>query len=141
MARAYKTVPASPPGASPDGTSRHGGPPIGEVIAARRCRRSFAAGAIGLSELSTVLQWSYGITGEVECHGGEVQRFRARPQLALFIRPRSTWACTPSVVSTGICHYEVPEKSLTLLSRGDPSARLYEICCGRSMYVWRQLSC
>jgi SagB-type dehydrogenase family enzyme len=34
-------------------------------------------------------------------------------------------------LEAGVFHYEVPEASLALLRRGDPTDRLHEACCGQ----------
>jgi SagB-type dehydrogenase family enzyme len=34
-------------------------------------------------------------------------------------------------LEAGIYHYEVPDASLALLNRGDPTDRLHDVCCGQ----------
>jgi SagB-type dehydrogenase family enzyme len=85
---------------------------------------------VSLSEVSTLLQWSYGITGEVGVHGGEIQSFRAAPSAGA-LYPAEVYLGVRAVegIDAGIYHYEVPDNSLAVLSRGDPSSRLYYVCC------------
>jgi SagB-type dehydrogenase family enzyme len=130
MARAYKRyrlhsqvpLPRLPVGAV--------GPLFGEVIAARRSNRNFASDQLSLSQVSAILQWSYGITGEVGMPGGGVQHFRAAPSAGA-LYPAEMYLGIRAVqgLEAGIYHYEVPVTSLALLGRGDPTDHLYEACC------------
>jgi SagB-type dehydrogenase family enzyme len=85
-----------------------------------------------LREVSAILQWSYGITGEVRMAGGGVQSFRAAPSAGA-LYPAEIYLGVRAVrgLDAGIYHYEVPESSLALLSQGDPTERLHEVCCGQ----------
>jgi SagB-type dehydrogenase family enzyme len=130
MARAYKRYRLHPQVPLPRPSRDTSGPPLGEVIASRRSRRSFASDELELTELAAIMQWSYGITGEVGIRGGGVQRFRASPSAGA-LYPAEIYLGVRGVrgLEPGIYHYEVPETSLALLSRGDPTDRLYEVCC------------
>lgn len=132
MARAFKRYPRHPQVPLPTVPENLVGPPLGDVMAARRSARTFASDGISLSEVSTVLQWSYGITGQVGVHGGEIQSFRAAPSAGA-LYPAEIYLGVRAVegVDAGIYHYEVQENSLALLNRGDPSGRLYDVCCGQ----------
>ena len=130
MTRAYKRYrlhPQVPLPSLPVGTV---GPPFGEVIATRRSHRDFASDQLSLSQVSAILQWSYGITGYAGMPGGGVQRFRAVPSAGA-LYPAEIYLGIRAVegLEGGIYHYEVPVNSLALLGRGDPTGRLYEVCC------------
>jgi SagB-type dehydrogenase family enzyme len=133
MARAYKRYRLHPQTALPQVPFDRAGPPLAEVISARRSSRNFAAHELELADVSTILQWSYGITGEVEIAGGGVQRFRAVPSAGA-LYPAEIYLGVRAVcgLEAGIYHYEVPETSLALLSRGNPADRISEICCGQT---------
>ena len=132
MARAYKRYRLHQQTALPPVPTDLSGPPIGEVIAARRSNRDFSPMPLGLTEVSAILQWSYGITTETVLPGGGRQRFRAAPSAGalypaeLYLGVRAVEGLAP-----GIYHYEVPSASLALLGRGDPGDRLCEVCCGQ----------
>jgi SagB-type dehydrogenase family enzyme len=132
MARAYKRYRLHPQVRLPRVPADAVGSPLGEVIAARRTIRTFAPDQPTLSEVSAILQWGYGITGEVRIPGGGVQSFRAAPSAgALYPAEIYLGVRTVRGLDAGIYHYEVPEHSLALLSRGDPTERLYDVCCGQ----------
>lgn len=130
MARAYKRYRLHFQVPLPTLVGRVVGPSFGEVIVGRRSDRSFASDQLSLSQVSAILQWSYGITGEVGVPGGGVQRFRAAPSAGA-LYPAEIYLGVRAVqgLEEGIYHYEVPVASLALLSRGDPTDRLYEVCC------------
>ena len=132
MARAYKRYrlhPQVPLPLIPVDACRSA---FAEVIAARRSRRNFASSQLELTEVSAIMQWSYGITGEVGIPGGGVQRFRAVPSAGA-LYPAEIYMGVRAVrgLDEGIYHYEVSERSLALLSRGNPADRLHEVCCGQ----------
>jgi SagB-type dehydrogenase family enzyme len=130
MARAYKRYRLHPQVPLPEVPVGTGGPPFCEVIAERRSNRNFTPEPLSLSEVSTILQWSYGITGEVGAPGGGVQRFRAAPSAGA-LYPAEMYLGVRAVqgLEGGIYHYEVPVPALALLDRGDYTDRLYEVCC------------
>ena len=128
MARAYKRYRLRPQVPLPR-IQMDLGAPIGEVLAARRSKRNFAARSLGLPALATLLQWSYGITGEARIAGGGVQHFRAAPSAGA-LYPAEMYLGVRAVqgLEAGVYHYEVAKSSLALLSRGDPTERLCNIC-------------
>lgn len=130
MARAYKRYRLHPQVPLPRLPADAVGPPFGEVIAARRSNRNFASDQLSLSQVSAILQWGYGITGEAGIPGGGVQRFRAAPSAGA-LYPAEIYLGVRAVQGLvgGIYHYEVPVVSLALLGPGDPTDRLYEVCC------------
>jgi SagB-type dehydrogenase family enzyme len=132
MARAFKRYRLHPQVPLPRVPTDAAGPPVGQVIAARRSGRTFASSPLTLTEVSTILQWSYGVTGEVGIPGGGIQRFRAAPSAGA-LYPAEIYLAVRGVqaLDQGIYHYEVEEASLALLSRGDPTDRLYDACCGQ----------
>jgi SagB-type dehydrogenase family enzyme len=132
MARAYKRYRLHPQVPLPRVPVDAGGAPLAEVIAARRSRRNFASHQLELTELSAIMQWSYGISGEVGIAGGGVQHFRAVPSAGA-LYPAEIYLGVRAVrgLEAGIYHYEVPETSLALLNRGNPADRLHEVCCGQ----------
>jgi SagB-type dehydrogenase family enzyme len=130
MARAYKryrSYPQTPLPALPAGLV---GPPIGDVIAARRSHRNFAGIPLELGEVAAVLQWSYGVTGEAIMPGGARQQFRAVPSAGA-LYPAELYLGVRAVngLEPGMYHYEVPSASLAQLSRNDPTLLLHEACC------------
>jgi SagB-type dehydrogenase family enzyme len=130
MARAYKRYRLHPQVPLPSRPVDDVRPPVGDVIAARRSRRNFGSDALSLTQVSTILQWSYGITGEAGMPGGGVQRFRAAPSAGA-LYPAEIYLGVRAVqgLENGIYHYEVPVTSLALLVRGDPTDQLHEVCC------------
>jgi SagB-type dehydrogenase family enzyme len=132
MARAYKRYRLHPQVPLPPVPVDAVGPPFAEVIAARRSKRNFASRQLELAEVSAILQWSYGITGEGRIDGGGAQRFRAAPSAGA-LYPAEIYLGVRAVrgLEAGIYHYEVPDASLALLTNGNPANRLHEICCGQ----------
>lgn len=134
MARAYKRYRLHPQTRLPppvtDGAAARG---FAEVIANRRSRRDFSSAPLELDELSALLRWSYGITGETRIPGGGIQYFRAAPS-AGGLYPAEIYLGVRSVrgLDPGLYHYEVTENSLALLNRGNPADILYKICCGQA---------
>jgi SagB-type dehydrogenase family enzyme len=132
MARAYKRYRLHPQVPLPRLPKDTAGVPFHELIATRRSRRTFASDRLTLTELSAILQWSYGITGSARIAGGGVQSFRAAPSAGA-LYPAEIYLGVRAVqeLDAGIYHYEVPETSLALLSRGDPTDDLFAVCCGQ----------
>src|SRR4051812_33278328 len=122
MARAYKRYRRHPHVALPSVPDDFVGPPLADVIAARRSRRAFGSTPLALSEVSALLRWTYGITGEIVIPGGGVQRFRAAPSAGA-LYPAEIYLGVRAVhgLEAGIYHYEVPDAALALLDRGDPT--------------------
>ena len=132
MARAYKIYRSHPQTPLPPLPADLVGPPIADVIAARRSHRNFSPDQLDLTELSAILQWSYGVTAEVGIPGGARQSFRAAPSAGA-LYPAEIYLAARAVtgLEPGIYHFEVPNASLALLERGDPTDRLHGICCGQ----------
>jgi SagB-type dehydrogenase family enzyme len=132
MARAYKRYRFHQQTPLPPLPANLVGPPIAEVVGARRSNRDFSPAQLELTDVSAILQWSYGITAEAVLPGGGRQRFRAAPSAGA-LYPAELYLGVRAVagLESGIYHYEVPSASLALLSRGDPGDRLYEACCGQ----------
>jgi SagB-type dehydrogenase family enzyme len=132
MARGYKRYRLHPQVPLPPAPGSAGGLSFNELTAARRSRRNFASSELPLIELSAILQWSYGATGEAGMPGGGVQRFRAAPSAGA-LYPAEIYLGVRAVegLTAGIYHFEAPEPSLALLSCGDPTNRLFEVCCGQ----------
>jgi len=130
MACAYKRYQSYPQTPLPPIPANLVGPPIANVIAARRSNRNFTSNQLDLTEVSAIMQWSYGVTAEVGLPGGARQRFRAAPSAGA-LYPAEIYLGVRAVkgLDTGIYHYEVPNASLALLDRGNPVDRLHEICC------------
>jgi SagB-type dehydrogenase family enzyme len=130
MARAYKRYRSHPQTPLPPIPADLVGPPIADVVAARRSNRNFASDQLDLTEVSAIMQWSYGVTAEVGIPGGARQSFRAAPSAGA-LYPAEIYLAARAVkgLETGIYHFEVPNASLALLERSDPTDRLHEICC------------
>jgi SagB-type dehydrogenase family enzyme len=134
IARAYKRYRLHPQVRLPPVPVDAVGRPFAEVIAARRSKRNFSPHPLELTEVSAIMQWSYGISGEVGIPGGGVQRFRAVPSAGA-LYPAEIYLGVRAVrgLDAGIYHYDVPDTSLALLSRRNPADRLYEICCRQEL--------
>jgi len=130
MAQAYKRYRLRPKVRLPQPTAV--APSLPAVMASRRSRRSFSPEPLELDELSAILRWSYGITGGTALPGGGVQRFRAAPSAGA-LYPAEIYLGVRAVrgLDAGLYHYEVPDSSLALLTRGNPADLLREICCGQ----------
>jgi SagB-type dehydrogenase family enzyme len=78
------------------------------------------------------LQFSYGITGHIRMPGGGAQPLRAAPSAGA-LYPAELYVAVRDIdeLDAGIYHYEVPDNQLALLSRGDPTERVCEVCCGQ----------
>jgi SagB-type dehydrogenase family enzyme len=132
MARAYKRYRLHARMALPAVPHRIEAVSLGEAIAARRTQRDFASAPIALADLSALVQWTYGITGQMNLPGGEVQHLRAAPSAGA-LYPGEIYLGVRAVegLDAGIYHYEVPDNTLARLSSGDPSDELVKICCGQ----------
>lgn len=107
-------------------------PSVPETIRSRRTRRAFATDELTLTEVSSILQLAYGITGHARLPGGGRQPFRAAPSAGA-LYPAELYLAVRNVsgIEAGIYHYEVPDNQLAQLSAGDPGQRLAEVCCGQ----------
>jgi SagB-type dehydrogenase family enzyme len=132
MARAYKRYRQRPKVDLSPIPIDHEWPSLRQTIAARRTSRAFAPDELTLAEVSAILQLSYGITGHVRMPGGGAQPLRAAPSAGA-LYPAELYVAVRDVrgLDPGIYHYEVPENQLALLSRGDPTEQLFEVCCGQ----------
>lgn len=101
-----------------------------EVVASRRSVREFGKEELSLSELSKVLHQSYGITGEIKHPDGGTIPLRSAPSGgALYPAEIYLGIRNVSDVEPGIYHYNVPDHALELMISGDPTEKLYEVCC------------
>jgi SagB-type dehydrogenase family enzyme len=132
MAKAYKRYRQRPKVDLPPIPTEHAAMSLRQTIASRRSQRSFAAEGLTLQELASILQLSYGITGEVSALGGGTQPLRAAPSAgALYAAEVYVSVRDVRGLDAGIYHYEVPDNQLALLRCGDASRRLAEVCCGQ----------
>jgi SagB-type dehydrogenase family enzyme len=104
-----------------------------ELAAARRTHREFSSEPLRLAELSSVLQWSYGVTGTIPLPGGGMQPLRAAPSAGA-LYPGELYLGVRAVddLAPGLYHYDVPESSLARLAPGDPTDVLTRVCCGQA---------
>lgn len=132
MARAYKRYRYHPRVALPPVPADLGGPAFPALVAARRTRRDFAAEPVDLAELSAILRWSYGVTGELDIVGGGRQPVRAAPSAGA-LYPAEIYLAVRAVrgLEAGLYHYEVPDHALALLRRGNPADLVHDVCCGQ----------
>ena len=102
-----------------------------EVVASRRSIRDFNNDKkLSLNELSKLLHQSYGITGEMKRPDGGTIPLRAAPSGgALYPAEIYLGIRNVSDVEPGIFHYNVPDHALELLIPGDPTEKLFEVCC------------
>jgi SagB-type dehydrogenase family enzyme len=101
-----------------------------EVVASRRSVRDFGEEELSLSELSKVLHQSYGITGEIKRPDDGTIPLRSTPSGgALYPAEIYLGIRNVSDLEPGIYHYNVPDHALELLISGDPTEKLYEVCC------------
>lgn len=102
-----------------------------EVVSSRRSVRSFNnEETLNLSELSKLLHQSYGITGEMKRPDGGTIPLRTAPSGgALYPAEIYLGIRNVSGVGPGIYHYNVPDHALELLTPGNPTEKLYEVCC------------
>jgi len=133
MSRAYKQYPTAPRIKLPsienipqcDRT-------FDEVISSRRSLRDFANLDISLDEFSKILHQSYGITGELPGKGDFRQEFRSAPSAGA-LYPAEIYIAIRKVsgIEPGIYHYNVPNHEIELMISGDPTERIFEVCCGQ----------
>ena len=133
MSRAYKQYPYSqrvklPAIESIDQNNRT----FDEIISSRRSVRDFADLDLDLNDLSKLLHQSYGITGELPGKNGFRQSLRSAPSAGA-LYPAEIYISIRKVagVEPGIYHYNVPNHELELLIPGDPTDKVFEICCGQ----------
>ncbi|HEX8167900.1 MAG TPA: SagB/ThcOx family dehydrogenase [Beijerinckiaceae bacterium] len=97
----------------------------------RRTRRDFADEPLGLDELSFVLAFSYGETGEAGIVGTrERMGLRAAPS-AGGLYPIEIYVGVRSVegLEKGFYHYDTQRHGLDVLKLGDRTRRMYDLCC------------
>jgi hypothetical protein len=99
MARAYKRYRSFPQTPLPPIPPDLVGPPIADVIAARRSSRNFVPGQLDLTEISAILQWSYASPLKLGSPAARENGFAERHPPAHSIRLKSISACAPSEVS------------------------------------------
>ncbi len=140
MSRAYKLYPNLPRVKLPaiEGIDQNGRT-FDEVLSSRRSVRDFADLELDLDDLSKILHQSYGITGELPGKGGFRQDLRSAPSAGA-LYPAEIYIAVRKVagVEPGIYHYNVPHHEIELLIPGDPTEKIFEVCCGQE-YV-RQTS-
>jgi SagB-type dehydrogenase family enzyme len=140
MSRAYKQYPNLPRVKLPaiEGIDQNGRT-FDEVLSSRRSVRDFADLELDLDDLSKILHQSYGITGELPGKGGFRQDLRSAPSAGA-LYPAEIYIAVRKVagVEPGIYHYNVPHHEIELLIPGDPTEKIFEVCCGQE-YV-RQTS-
>ena len=93
--------------------------------------RDFADLDLSLDELSKILHQSYGITGEAARQQGDFrQDFRSAPSAGA-LYPAEIYVAVRKVsgVEPGIYHYNVPNHEIELMIPGDPTEKMYEVCC------------
>ena len=134
----YKVYPEAPRTPLPKPEVK-GGPPLWEVVARRRSRRSFARRPLPPGVLSQLLWAAQGISGATE--GCELRTTHSAGALY----PVETYVLVQSVadIEPGVYHYDVRGHALERLSRGDPSVRASEAALGQRftasanvVFVW-----
>lgn len=117
----YKVYPEAPRLVLPKPEVK-GGPPLWEVIARRRSRRSYTRRPLPLGMLSQLLWAAQGISGATEGY-----ELRTTPSAGA-LYPVETYVLVQSVadVEPGVYHYDVRGHALERLSAGDPSVRASE---------------
>lgn len=103
-----------------------------EVVSSRRSLRDFADLDLDLNELSKILHQSYGITGEIPGKNGFRQDIRSAPSAGA-LYPAEIYIAVRKVsgIEPGIYHYNVPNHEIELMIPGDPTEKMYEVCCGQ----------
>lgn len=111
----YKDYPAAPQIALP-AVPAPGGPPLEVVIAHRRSVREYALRPVSQSELSRLLQSSFGITDRSD----PTLAFRAAPSSGA-LYPIDLYPVIFNVegLASGVYHYQVREHRLAFLRPGD----------------------
>jgi SagB-type dehydrogenase family enzyme len=131
MARAYKRYRRHPQIALPDVANLPASDAAFDaVVAKRRSGRRFADADIALPELAKILHQSYGVTGSASLPGGDRQFFRPVPSGGA-LYPAEVYLGVRGVsgLEPGLYHYNVPDHSLELLTPGDPTDKLFNVCC------------
>ena len=102
------------------------------LLVERRSRRRFAKEPMTLQELSTLLKYTSGISGEQFDDAGF--NFRHVPS-AGGLYPYETYVVANNVGSLekGLYHYNVPAHGLDLLKDGDLGPRIAAVCLDQSM--------
>lgn len=103
-----------------------------EVISSRRSLRDFVDLDLDLNDLSKILHQSYGITGELPGKSDFRQNLRSAPSAGA-LYPTEIYIAVRKVsgVEPGIYHYNVPNHEIELLIPGDPTEKIFEVCCGQ----------
>jgi SagB-type dehydrogenase family enzyme len=134
----YKAYPDAPRFELPK-PEASGGPPLWEVIARRRSRRSFARRSLPVETLSQLLWAAQGVSARTQ--GLEL---RTTPSAGA-LYPVETYVLVQSVdgLEPGVYHYDVRGHTLEKLSAGDPSARASEAALSQGftasanvVFVW-----
>lgn len=134
----YKLYPEAPRLVLPKPEIKNG-PPIWEVIARRRSRRSYGGGPLPLGMLSQLLWAAQGISGATQGH-----ELRTTPSAGA-LYPVETYVLAQSVadVEPGVYHYDVRSHALERLGADDPSVRASEaaldqrfIASANVVFVW-----
>jgi len=131
MARGFKQYRWSPKVKLPEPKDHPAkGKSFDEVILSRRTRRDFQNVDLSLQDLSRIIYQSYGITGKMLLPGGETQLLRAAPSGGA-LYPAEIYLGIRKVtgVQPGIYHYNVPNHELERMIPGDPTEKLWHICC------------
>ena len=133
MSRAYKQYPNAPriklPAIEEVPQSDRA---FDEVVSSRRSLRDFADRDLDLDELSKILHQSYGITGELPGEGDYRKAVRSAPSAGA-LYPAEIYVAVRKVsgVEPGIYHYNVPNHEIELLTPGDPTEQMHQVCCGQ----------
>lgn len=123
MAKAFKEYPGCPSVALPLDVEIEE-MTLGQAIRYRRTVRNFTGGSITLEQLSALLLYSYGITGQftytLPMRKPEIQYLRAAPS-AGGLYPIEIYPVVLRVdgIEPGIYHYQVKEHALALMKAGD----------------------
>lgn len=134
----YKSYPEAPRTALPR-PEVEGGPPLWEVIARRRSRRSYARTPLQLGMLSQLLWAAQGLSGATEGY-----ELRTTPSAGA-LYPVETYVLVQSVagIEPGVYHYDVRGHALERLAAGDPSVHASEAALGQrftasanAVFVW-----
>lgn len=102
-----------------------------EVVASRRSVREFSnEEELSVNELSKILHQSFGVTGEItRPEEGSIPLRSVPSGGALYPAEIYLGVRNVSGVEPGIYHYNVLDHALELLIPGDPTEKLYEVCC------------
>lgn len=105
-------------------------PSFQSVVRARRTIRRFGPAPLGFAALSSVLDLSYGVTGESVHPGGLIARHRAAPSAgALYPAEIYLYARNVDGLAPGLYHYAPEHRSLSEISAGDHLAVVWHACC------------